>query len=149
MFMSRVQIEDQVFTHQIFFTTTVSRYNSEILRNFDTYSNEHRKETNKFDCNAKCLLCVGGKLCEICSLKAAFLGEVEDILNSNEYRLEDLEAKLLSASNLDRPESAKASDAVEERHEGVAASGNKSRNILPVLMKMKQRGSLVRQKRVS
>ena len=89
-------------------------------------------------------------MCEICSLKAAFRDDLEVILNCDEpYRLEDLEATLLSASNLDRPESAKASDAVEDRREGVAASGNKSRNILPVLMKMKQRGSLVRQKRMS
>lgn len=51
--------------------------------------------------------------------------------------------------HLDRPESVKASDAVEDRREGVAASGNKSRNILPVLMKMKQRGSLVRQEKMS
>ena len=131
------------------YTNNICRYNAEILRQFSTYTDEYRKEINAFDNKAKCLLCVGDDMCEICSLKSRFRNElkqfVEDIKGS--YRLDDLAAHLLSAGCI---ETSLAS--VDEERSGEEAGRTSiggAVNILPVLLKMKRRGSLLKQKNMA
>ena len=121
----------------------VFRYNAEILRQFSSYSDEYRKEGNYFDHKAKCLLCVGNEQCEICCLKSKFRSELKGVINKNEpYRLGDLVTHLLSASDIED------SDGVKIGAEDTYGSeGGRSRNILPIMLKMKHRRSLVRQKK--
>ena len=120
-------------------------YNAEILRQFSCYSDEYTNEGNGFDSfKDTCLLCVGGKKCEICTLKATWGSEVKDILEGDEpYRLSDLEAHLLSANNIEGADTAKPGEVA------CGSEGGKTAIILPILLKMKQRGSLVRQKNKS
>jgi len=87
-------------THEFFVNF---RYNAEILRQFSAYANEC-SEHNSFNYKTKCLLCVGNKECEICSLMSKFRSEVQDIVKGNHpYRLGDIEAHLLNAMNIERP----------------------------------------------
>lgn len=114
------------------------RYNREILRQFSY--DEHKKEDNSlFDIRAKCLLCVGGDKCEICSIKSKFKSELEGIVNRNEpYHLSDLEAHLMSASNIE------SSDTVGvDVGNACKSGGGKQKNILPVLLKIKQKRNLL------
>ncbi len=70
-------------------------------------------------------------------------------MESNEpYRLEDLATHLLSAKNIETCEHEDASEDTTTSGSGSTSNGSKS-SILPILMKMKQRGSLVRQKKKS
>mmetsp|Transcript_39003 Transcript_39003/g.70250 ORF Transcript_39003/g.70250 Transcript_39003/m.70250 type:complete len:1144 (+) Transcript_39003:1488-4919(+) len=118
-------------------------YNAEILRQFSSYSDEYRKEGNSFDHKAKCLLCVGNEKCDICSLKSKFRSELKGVISKDEpYRLGDLVTHLLSASEIE------GSDGIEiGAEDNHGSEGVRSRNILPILLKMKHRRSLVRQKK--
>jgi len=124
-------------------TNNICRYNAEILRQFSTYTDEYRKESNAFDNKAKCLLCVGDDMCEICSLKSRFRNELKQFVDDSEgpYRLDDLATHILSAGCI---ETSLAS--VDEERSGEEAGRTSSNvNILPVLLKMKRRGSLLKQ----
>ncbi|KAL7538516.1 hypothetical protein ACHAXR_008608 [Thalassiosira sp. AJA248-18] len=110
-------------------------YNAEILRQFSSYCAEFRKESNSYDKNAECLLCVGSEKCEVCSIKLKFRSELQELMTSNEpVRLSDFETHLLSASNIDRSDTAEAS--VEDAR---GSGGGKTKNILPLMLKMKHR----------
>ncbi len=115
------------------------RYNAEILRQFSTYVDEYSDPNNSFSNKAKCcLLCVDNRECEICSLKSKFISEIQHFVDGNHpYRLRDIEAHLLSAKNIER---SMADTPVHGREEGI------SNHTLPVLLKMKHIGSLLRQK---
>ena len=95
------------------------------------------------------MLCVGGNECEICTLKSRFDKELQQVIESNDrYRLEDLATHLLSAKNIETCENEDASEDTTASRSGSRSDGSKP-SILPILMKMKQRGSLVRQKKKS
>jgi hypothetical protein len=115
------------------------RHNAEILRQFSTYVDEYSDPNNSFSNKARCcLLCVGNRECEICSLKSKFGSEIQHIVETNHpYRLRDIEAYLLSAKNIER---SMADTPAHGREEVIS---NRS---LPVLLKMKHIGSFLRRK---
>ena len=130
-------------------------YNADILRQFSTYNDEYRKECNAFHTTAKkCMLCVGDTNCEICSLKSRFSTELQQVMGRDKpYRLEDLADHLLSASNVEVSLKSMQADANEKiepedggnfHHERGDENDSKSKvNILPILMKMKMKGSIL------
>ena len=90
-------------------------------------------------------------MCEICSLKSRFRNELKQFVDDSEgpYRLDDLAAHLLSAGCIETSlASVDEERSVEEA--GRTSIPHKSTvNILPVLLKMKRRGSLLKQKNMA
>ncbi len=117
----------------------ICRYIAEILRQFSTYVDKYSDPNNSFSNKAKCcLLCVGNRECEICSLKSKFRSEIQHFVDGNHpYRLRDIEAHLLSAKNIER---SVADSSAHGREESI------SNHTVPVLLKMKRIRSLLRQK---
>ena len=92
-------------------------------------------------------------MCEICSLKSRFGYELKQFIEEDTeepYRLDDLATHLLSAGNIETLLASEDEEWSVEEAGRTSIEGDKSTvNILPVLLKMKRRGSLLKQRNMA
>lgn len=92
-------------------------------------------------------------MCEICSLKSRFRNELKQFVEEDTedpYHMDDLATHLLSAGNVETLLASTDEERSAEETGRTSIEGNKSTvNILPVLLKMKRRGSLLKQRNMA